>query len=380
MSHKVSSCEVLVAGGGVIGAACARAAALQGLQVVICEPGPEPAAASPASAGMLAAQVEPTDEQLRALSLRGRDLYESLAPALLETTGIDIGLWREGIASLAFDDVTADALRDAVARQRQAGLRCDWLDSVEVAERFPAAAPCAGALLAPEDGAVNPPELCRALLADARRCGAQTVATRVERITTILGRVTGAATSAGTIRAEHVVIAAGAWCPRIEGLPRTLPVEPVRGQMAAMPWPEGTSRAILYCDHGYVLPRGAEALLGSTMERVGFDGRVTDAGIAHVVAAAARLLPTLAGRQPTRTWAGLRPVTPDGRPIVGADPDVRGLWYATGHGRNGVLLAALTGEIIGSLLARGECDMDITPFAPARFQPSAVSRQLKADG
>src|SRR5688500_16835946 len=103
MSHKVSSCEVLVAGGGVIGAACARAAALRGLSVVICEPGPEPAAASPASAGLLAAQIESADDQLRAFSLRGRDLYEQLAPALHETTGIDIGLRREGIASLAFD-------------------------------------------------------------------------------------------------------------------------------------------------------------------------------------------------------------------------------------------------------------------------------------
>jgi len=367
MSHKVSSCEVLVAGGGVIGAACARAAALRGLRVVICEPGPEPAAASPASAGMLAAQIEPTDEQLRALSLRGRDLYGTLAPALQETTGIDVGLWREGIASLAFDDAAADALREAVAQQRQAGLRCDWLEPAEVAERFRGAAPCAGALFAPEDGAVNPPELCRALLADARRCGAQTVAARVERITTILGRATGVVTSLGTMRAEHVVVAAGAWSPRIEGLPRTLPVEPVRGQMAAVPWPAEIPRAILYSDHGYVLPRGGEALLGSTMERAGFDGGVTEAGIAQVIAAATRLLPGLAAQPPIRTWAGLRPVTPDGRPIVGADPDVRGLWYATGHGRNGVLLAALTGEIIAALLTTGTFDVEIASLEPARF-------------
>src|SRR6266496_3322966 len=103
MSHKVSSCEVLVAGGGIIGAACARAAARRGMKVLICEPGPDPAAASAASAGILGPQIERTDEALRALGLRARDLYESLAPALAETTGIDIGLWREGIASLAFE-------------------------------------------------------------------------------------------------------------------------------------------------------------------------------------------------------------------------------------------------------------------------------------
>src|SRR5436189_2321066 len=180
MSHKVSSCEVLVAGGGIIGAACARAAALRGLRVLICEPGPDPAAASAASAGILGPQIERTDEALRALGLRARDLYESLAPALAESTGIDIGLWRDGIASLAFDEPEAERLRDAVAHQRQAGLRCDWLEAEEVAERFPAAAPSQGALFAPEDGAVNAPVLAGALLADAKRRGAEVLTARVQ--------------------------------------------------------------------------------------------------------------------------------------------------------------------------------------------------------
>src|SRR5207249_9956162 len=100
MSHKVSSCEVLVAGGGIIGAACARAAALRGLRVLICEPGPDPAAASAASAGILGPQIERTDEALRALGLRARDLYESLAPPLAGTTRLDLGLRRDGLACL----------------------------------------------------------------------------------------------------------------------------------------------------------------------------------------------------------------------------------------------------------------------------------------
>lgn len=367
MSHKVSSCEVLVAGGGIIGASCARAAALRGLRVMICEPGPEAAAASAASAGILAAQIESADDTLRALGLRGRDLYAELAPALAESTGIDVGLWREGVASLAFDESTAERLRDGVAHQRQAGLRCDWLDPADMAERYPAAAPCLGALFAPEDGAVNAPALSRALLVDARRRGVQVLTATVNRITTILGRVTGVETSVGKIRAEHVVIAAGAWSPRIEGLPRTLLVEPVRGQMAAAPWPVGVPRAILYAEHGYVLTRDGEALIGSTMERVGFDSSVTEDGTRQLTEIARRLLPVIASHPPTRTWAGLRPVTPDGRPIVGADPDVRGLWYATGHGRNGVLLAGLTGEIIASLVTTGASEMEIASLAPERF-------------
>lgn len=367
MSHKVSPCEVIVVGGGVIGAACARAAALRGLQVALCEPGPDRAAASGASAGMLAAQIEPSDDALRALGVRGRDLYEALALTLGETTGLDIGFWRSGIARIAFDDAVAVQVRDEVARQRQAGLRCDWLEPHELQERFPGAAPGArGALFAPEDGAVDPAALTKALLADASRLGVTVVPERVTRVTTAGERTTGVALASGTIDAPHVVIAAGAWSPAIGGLRRPLPVEPVRGQMAAAPWPAGTPPSILYADHGYVLARGGEALMGSTMEHAGFDGRVTDAGIDQVVAAATRLLPTLGNARPTRTWAGLRPLTPDGRPIVGADPKTEGLFFATGHGRNGILLAALTGEVIGDLLAHGESEVDITPFAAAR--------------
>src|SRR6267154_5185708 len=194
MSHKVSSCEVMVVGGGVIGAACARAAALRGLRVGLCEPGPDRAAASPASAGMLAAQIEAADDTFRGLGVRGRDLYEGLAPTLRETTGLDIGFWRAGIASVAFDDTAAEGLRDVVAQQRQAGLRCDWLEADDVAERFPGAAPgSCGALYAPEDGTVDPAALTRALLADARRLGVSIIPERVMRVIIADQRATGVA-------------------------------------------------------------------------------------------------------------------------------------------------------------------------------------------
>jgi glycine oxidase ThiO len=369
MSHKVSSCEVVIAGGGVIGAACARAAALRGLRVAVCEPGPDPAAASPASAGMLAAQIEPVNDELRAVGIRGRDLYQTLAPALLETTGIDVGLWRAGIASLAFDEGRAAALRDEVANQRQAGLRCDWLEPADIAGHVPGAAPALGALFAPEDGAVDPPALTRALLADAGQRGTSIVPEGVLRVTVVAGRATGVVTTRGTISARHVVVCAGAWSPRIEiAGGRTIPVEPVRGQMAAVPWPDGLPRSILYSDHAYVLARGAEALMGSTMERVGFDARVTESGIAEIRQGAERLLPALAKAAPGRSWAGLRPVTPDGLPIIGPDAGIDGVWYATGHGRSGVLLAALTGEIIGMLLAGETPHVDLAPFAITRFR------------
>jgi glycine oxidase len=363
------TCDVAVIGGGVVGAACARAAALRGLAVTVFEPGPDPGAASPASAGMLAAQIEPTDADTFSLAVRGRDLYEPLAPLLREATGIDIGFWRPGIASLAFDDVVEARLKNEVAAQRQAGLRCDWLEPEDVHERWPGAAPeCRGALFASEDGALDPQGLARACLADARRLGATLVPERVEAVAVAAGRATGVTTAQGTTTAGHVVIAAGAWSPTIGALPRPLPVEPVRGQMAATPWPSATPAAILYDGDGYVLARGAEALLGSTMEHAGFDCHVTNEGLAQIFRGAVRLLPALLQAPVLRTWAGLRPLTADGRPIVGRDPEIERLWYATGHGRNGVLLAVLTGEVIGDLVSAGKTSVDFAGWQPDRLR------------
>jgi glycine/D-amino acid oxidase-like deaminating enzyme len=137
--------------------------------------------------------------------------------------------------------------------------------------------------------------------------------------------------------------------------------------MAATPWPGDTPAGILFNDHSYILARGDEALLGSTMEHAGFDCRVTNEGMAQVFRGAVRLLPALLSRTVRRMWAGLRPVTPDGRPIVGREPAVTGLWYATGHGRSGVLLAALTGEVLADLVTSGATTLDVTAWRPERL-------------
>lgn len=361
------TCDVAIIGGGVVGAACARAAALRGLAVAVFEPGPDPGAASPASAGMLAAQIEPVDADSFSLAIRARDMYEPLAPLLRDTTGIDIGFWRPGIASLTFDTAMESRLKTEVAAQRQSGLRCDWLEAEDVYERWPGAASgCRGALFASEDGALDPQALTRACLADARRLGATLVPEQVQAVTIVSGKTTGVTTAQGATAAGHVVIAAGAWSSSVGALPRRLPIEPVRGQMAATPWPTGTPAAILYDGERYVLTRGTEALLGSTMEHAGFDSVVTNDGLAQIFQGAVRLLPALLRAPVLRTWAGLRPVTPDGRPIVGRDPETERLWYATGHGRNGVLLAALTGEVIADFVSAGQTSLDLATWQPGR--------------
>ncbi len=360
--------DVAIVGGGPIGAACARELALAGLRVVVVEQGGDRGQAWRAAAGMLAPQIESdADDPTLELGLAGRELYPSLAAALRETTGVDIGLWREGIAWVAATEAEAGDLKSRVAWQRQRAQLSDWLDADEVETRWPWLGPTAGALWAPHEGAVDPEKLVRALLADATRAGALVVDDTAISVDQRGDRVTGLIGRNGRYEAGEVVLAAGAWSGMIEGIPRPVTVVPVRGQMAALPWPAAARPAIVYGRGCYMLARGSEAIVGSTMEYVGFHPVVTSAGLARIFACAAALCPALDRANVHRTWAGLRPVTPDGLPIIGAEPRLQGLWYATGHGRNGILLAGITGLIVRQLLTGELPDEDMRAFSPARF-------------
>jgi len=223
-----------------------------------------------------------------------------------------------------------------------------------------------GALWAPREGAVDPVRLVEALLADAKAHRAVVVQDQVTRLEQAAGRVTGVR-GREFYAAPEVVIAAGAWSGTIEGLPRPLSVEPVRGQMAALPWPIGVPPAIMYNRDCYLVYRDGEALIGSTMEYAGFDPSTTAEGIARIRAAVAAMYPQLSSLTVRRTWAGLRPVSPDGRPIVGGEPRLPGLSYATGHGRNGILLAGITGVIIRELLDKEEPREEMDAIRADRF-------------
>ena len=363
-----ASYDVVVVGGGPVGAACARELALAGRSVLVLEPAGEMGQGWRAAAGMLAPQLEARDEDpLLELGLAGRELYGPLAAALRETTGLDIGLWREGIAAVAANEAEATELRSKCAWQRQHGHLADWLDADEVRARWDWLSPTAGALWAPREGALEPTKLVSALLADAERLGAVVLQETVTAIDQRGDRAVGVIGRNGRYAAGDVILAAGSWSGTVEGLPRPLAVAPVRGQMAALPWPEGARRGIVYGYGCYLLARGDEAIAGSTMEYVGFRPEVTAAGLARLFAGVTALCPTLTRASVTRTWAGLRPVTPDGLPIIGAEPRLPGLWYATGHGRNGILLAGITGVVLRQLLDGEPTVEDIDAFSPSRF-------------
>jgi glycine oxidase len=359
--------DVIIVGGGAIGAACAYHLARGGRRVLVLERGGTIGQAWRAAAGMLAPQIEAeSDGPLFRLGVAAREHYHSLAPALGEATGIDVALWQEGIVQVARTEAEAGTLQRKVAWQRGTGQQCTWLEAAEVRARWPWLAPTRGAFWAQRDGALHPERLVRALLEDAKRHGAEIVSDTITRVLWQGDSATGVEGTAKRYHGAEVVIAAGAWSPQLSELPTRIPVVPVRGQMAALPWPEHAPRGIVYSHDGYLVAREGEAIVGSTMEHAGFEARTTPTGIETILTAAARLSPILAGA-PRRTWAGLRPITPDGLPIVGQAPGRRGLWYATGHGRNGILLAGLTGLVMERLLSGQPAGDDVARCSPARF-------------
>jgi glycine oxidase len=223
-----------------------------------------------------------------------------------------------------------------------------------------------------KDGAVETRTLLRALaVAIAREPRVVRVDGAVRRLQFERDQVICHTVAGVQYSAAYVVLAAGAWTPRITGLPRPLPVVPVRGQIVAFAPPTGSSarlRRVTYGAKGYLVPRDSgQVLAGSTMEDAGFDASTTESARTTLVAMATTLCPALTGASIADTWAGLRPVTPDLAPIIGFDPDRPNLIYACGHSRNGILLAPLTGDCVAALVTGADPPVDITPFGITRF-------------
>ena len=317
---------------------------------------------------MLAPQIDAwEDNPLFELGIAGREYYRDKAAELQDETEVDIELFDGGILRLARGDSEVDRLKASVAWQRQLGHHLDWLAPAEVRDQFPWVGENEGALWAPHDGSVNPVRLVEALRKSAEQRGARFESDLATSLLTDADRVVGVRGERQDYSAAMVVLAAGAWTGRLEGLPRPLSVEPVRGQMVAKPWPSAVPPCIVYGGHGYVLERRGEALCGATMEHAGFDVHVTAAGERSIVDSTDALLPALAPLPVERRWAGLRPVTPDGLPIFGAEPKVANLWYAAGYGRNGVLLAGITAVALCHLMANEASFDGIEALRPERF-------------
>jgi glycine oxidase len=309
---------------------------------------------------MLAPSVERAIGPAHDFGIAARDRYPSYVEFLAERTGIRVPLNRRGILQVALSE------RGIKGLKKTAPPTASWLDAKELGELEPALAHAAGAMLNPDDGAVDNTVLLSALLK------AVSAHAHIEMLNDAVTEVEPHETSA-TIRtksgptrsARHVVLAAGAWIGRISGARLGSAVAPSRGQLVS--YTVAPLTHVAYGPRGYVVPRGGSTIGGSTMENVGFDASTTKEGVAKVRSAAEEICPALSRSNGIRSWAGLRPVTPDMLPILGLDPEHRSIVYACGHSRNGVLMAPLTGDLIADLVTGTPLSFDLAQFRPDRF-------------
>ena len=379
-----------VVGGGVAGLSAARELARRGLSVVIIESG-LPGAASHAAAGMLAPQAEANaSDELFELLCASREMYPAFAEQLLEESGVSIELDRTGTLYLALAEEDVEEVERRFAWQSRAGLEVERLSADEARRLEPRVSErVRAALRFPRDWQVESRRLVGALAASVTACGARLwTKAAANGVRVAAGRAEGVETSRGFLSAGAVVLAAGAHTSHVPllfpgregrgaraGLPVHPLIEPVRGQMLCLRQttsPEPFVRHVVYSPRGYLVPRRDGRLLaGSTSECAGFDASVTAGGVHRIASNAFEIAPEAAALRLADTWAGLRPRASDGLPVLGESGEVKNLFYATGHYRNGILLAPANGEIIADLVTVGTTRWPpraLEAFSPTRFR------------
>ena len=379
--------DVLVIGGGAIGLSIAWRARERGMSVTVLERDALGSGCSRVAAGMLApvAEVEFGDAGRRQLELglRSAAIWPGFADELRAASGVDVGVLRTGTLLLARDDDEARELERQIAFRDALGLRTARLRASEAREREPALVPALRlALEAPDDHSVDPRAVLDALAAACAAVGVQLrERAQVARIASDAdGCVLGATLASGggegeLVRAGSVVVAAGAWSAQLGGVEERVPVRPVRGQLLRLRDPRGPgmlSRVVRF-EGGYVVPRADGAyVLGATVEERGFDVEPDVHGVYELLRDAHELVPDVGELKIEELCVGLRPGTPDNAPAIGFG-ERDGLVWATGHYRNGILLAPLTAQLVADVLDGAPVDGELlAACSPQRFVREAV--------
>ena len=373
---RETGADVVIVGGGVIGCALARELAGRGAAVKVIEKTQPGSEASGAAAGLLAPQAEGIARgPFFDLALESRRLYAAWTAALEQESESGVGYRRAGILRCALPGAGGE--ENGFEWQRRDGLAVEEMEAAGIAGLTGGSVSrdICEAVFFPDEGVVDNRRLTRALWIAAERRGVEFEIERtVRRFLIRGGRCAGVETDGGPIAAGQVVNAAGAWAGFDPDFP--VPVEPVLGQIVEVESAVPGLSTVVESREVYVVPRGGSWLLGSTVEHVGFEKRATAGAVARLVAAATRLLPALEGAVFLRAWSGLRPGTPDGLPILGRGP-IPGLFLATGHFRNGILLAPVTALALADELT-GSASRDLTPFSIRRFADSPSRLESRA--
>lgn len=372
--------RVLVVGGGIAGCTVALELRERGAEVLLLSGPEDPAsrgAATGASAGMLAPGYEASEaSSLYGLGVEARDRYPEFLARLASLGGGEVPRLATGMLVAWRSPQEGREAAGRATWQERAGQRSRLLEPREARRLEPALDPEAlGCLWLPDAAVVDSQRLVRGLPSAVEGSGATVLRGRKARaLLSERGRVTGIETGDGErLEGELCVLAAGAWSAGLEGLPRRLPVRPVKGEILRVRPPAGEApERILAGFHGrYLAPRSDGSLLvGSTMEESGFDPAATPAGADRLREVLASLAPRLVASPTEAHWAGLRPVSSDGRPILGPEPLLEGLHYATGYGRNGILLSPRLAPVVADLALGRDPEAGWEALGVGRFTDS----------
>jgi glycine oxidase len=359
--------DVLILGGGVIGCALAEELCRRGQRVTLIERAIVGAEASSAAAGILSAQMDvPRPGPFFDLCQAARRAYPGWIRRIERLSGARVDYAANGVLYLAASRAQAERMERRARWQRRAGLRVDQWSPAQIRRHEPA---IDGNFRAgfhfPLEGEIDNARLMQALAVACRRQGVQVCErTTVRRILARGGAVTGVDTTRGRFSAPIVVNCLGSWSGLRAAAPAISPVEPARGQMVVFRAPRRLFRRPVMSDRAYIVQRrGGELLLGSTVERVGFDKRLTVTGMHSILCGARRMSSALHDLPFVGAWTGLRPYSRTRAPILGATRTA-GLYVATGHFRHGILLAPTTAEALADLILQASTTHDLSPFAP----------------
>jgi glycine oxidase len=368
--------DVIIVGGGVIGCSIAWRLAQAGLKVTVFERGRVGCEASRAAAGMLSPQGESqTAGPFFDLCLRSRAMYRSFAEELNDASGIDVEYKDEGTLFVVLQGEDDEEKTRWAAWQLEAGLPLEHVSAGEIHRIEPAVTESATrAIFLPEEHQVENRRVMDALEVAMKRAGVELIeGAEVTALAMEHGTVTGVVSAGQRHDACAVVVAAGTWSSRLlEPLGLNVKVTPARGQMIAVQGGKFPISRVLHSSRVFVVTRGVgRILIGATVEQAGFRKAVTVRAIKHLLSAAVELVPSLGEFEIVETWSGLRPDTIDHLPIIGPS-GIDKLLLATGHFRNGILLAPVTAELVAGVITRDHVSDELKPFGVARFDARSV--------